>query len=42
MYEEMQEKYGTVAALAPRMVTLRLGLEMERAALRFWAALAAG
>lgn len=40
VYEEMQVKYGPVEALAPRLVTLRLGLEMERAALRFWAALA--
>lgn len=41
VYEEMRDKYGQVEALAPRMVTLRLGLEMEWAALRFWAALAA-
>jgi DNA-binding PadR family transcriptional regulator len=40
VYEEMQRRYGEVEALAPRMVTLRLGLEMERAALRFWQALA--
>jgi PadR family transcriptional regulator, regulatory protein AphA len=42
VYEEMQSKYGKVEALTPRLVTLRLGLEMERAALRFWQALAAG
>jgi PadR family transcriptional regulator, regulatory protein AphA len=41
IYEEMQYKYGKVEALAPRLVTLRLGLEMERAALRFWESLAA-
>lgn len=40
VYEDMQERYGSVAEVAPRMVTLRLGLEMEHAALRFWTALA--
>ena len=40
VYEDMQRRYGSVDAVAPRMVTLRLGLEMEHAALRFWSALA--
>ena len=40
VYEDMQERYGTVNSVAPRMVTLRLGLEMEHAALRFWNSLA--
>ncbi|SFF35717.1 PadR family transcriptional regulator [Blastococcus tunisiensis] len=39
VYEDMQERYGGVPSVARRMVTLRLGLEMERAALRFWTAL---
>ncbi|UOY03769.1 PadR family transcriptional regulator [Blastococcus sp. PRF04-17] len=39
VYEDMQERYGRVPSVARRMVTLRLGLEMERAALRFWTAL---
>jgi PadR family transcriptional regulator, regulatory protein AphA len=42
VYEQMQDRFGEVPAVAPRMVTLRLGLEMEHAALRFWRALAAG
>jgi PadR family transcriptional regulator, regulatory protein AphA len=41
VYEQMQDRFGGVPAVAPRMVTLRLGLEMEHAALRFWRALAA-
>src|SRR3954465_7811578 len=39
IYEDMQRRYGDVRGVAPRMVTLRLGLEMEHAALRFWTAL---
>jgi DNA-binding PadR family transcriptional regulator len=39
VFEGMQQRYGQVAGVAPRMVTLRLGLEMEYAALRFWNAL---
>jgi PadR family transcriptional regulator, regulatory protein AphA len=42
IYEQMQERFGDVPAAAKRMVTLRLGLEMEYTALRFWRALAAG
>jgi DNA-binding PadR family transcriptional regulator len=40
VYEDMQQRYGGVGEVARRMVTLRLGLEMEHAALRFWTALA--
>lgn len=39
-YELMQDRFGEIPALAKRMVTLRLGLEMEHAALRFWRSLA--
>lgn len=39
IYEDMQQRYGSVDEVAGRMVTLRLGLEMEHAALRFWTAL---
>jgi len=39
VYEDMQQRYGDVNSVAPRMVTLRLGLEMEHAALRFWTSL---
>ena len=39
VYEEMQARFGDVPAVARRMVTLRLGLEMEHAALRFWRSL---
>jgi PadR family transcriptional regulator AphA len=39
VFEGMQQRYGQVSSVAPRMVTLRLGLEMEHAALRFWTAL---
>lgn len=35
-YERMQEKYGDIAEVSSRMVTLELGLGMERAALTFW------
>jgi PadR family transcriptional regulator, regulatory protein AphA len=41
IYEDMQQRYGSVDEVAGRMVTLRLGLEMEHAALRFWTALEA-
>lgn len=39
IYEDMQQRYRNVGGVAPRMVTLRLGLEMEYAALRFWTSL---
>jgi PadR family transcriptional regulator, regulatory protein AphA len=39
-YERMQDRFGEIPAAAKRMVTLRLGLEMEHAALRFWRSLA--
>ena len=39
VYEDMQERYTDLDAVAKRMITLRLGLEMEHAALRFWSAL---
>jgi PadR family transcriptional regulator AphA len=39
VYEGMRQRYGDVADVAPRMVTLGLGLEMEHAALRFWSSL---
>jgi PadR family transcriptional regulator AphA len=39
-YEQMQDRFGNQPAVARRMVTLRLGLEMEHAALRFWRSLA--
>ncbi len=39
VYESMQERYGGLASVASRLVTLRLGLEIERAALHFWTAL---
>jgi DNA-binding PadR family transcriptional regulator len=40
IYQNMQQRYSTVEGVAPRLVTLRLGLEMEYAALRFWTQLA--
>jgi PadR family transcriptional regulator AphA len=40
IYQSMQQRYSTVEGVAPRLVTLRLGLEMEYAALRFWTQLA--
>lgn len=40
IYEDMQERFGAIGSVASRMVTLRLGLEMEHAALRFWTSLA--
>ena len=39
VYEEMHRRYDEVDAVARRMVTLRLGMEMEQAALRFWTSL---
>ncbi|HEY2225311.1 PadR family transcriptional regulator [Actinomycetospora sp.] len=39
VYEDMQERYASLDAVAKRMITLRLGLEMEHAALRFWTSL---
>jgi DNA-binding PadR family transcriptional regulator len=39
-YQQMQDRFGKIPAVAKRMVTLRLGLEMEHAALRFWRSLA--
>jgi len=39
VYEDMQKRYDEIDAVARRMVTLRLGLEMEHAALRFWSSL---
>ncbi len=39
VYEEMQGRYASLDAVAKRMITLRLGLEMEHAALRFWSSL---
>ncbi len=42
VYEQMQDRFGEVPTAAKRMVTLRLGLEMEHAALRFWRSLADG
>lgn len=41
-YEEMQARFGELPEVARRMVTLRLGLEMEHAALRFWQSLIDG
>lgn len=39
-YEDMQRRFGGNPSVAPRMITLQLGLEMEYAALRFWQRLA--
>lgn len=41
VYEAMEQRFGGDPSVAARMVTLRLGLELERAALRFWEDLAA-
>lgn len=38
-YESMKHRFGGRPTIATRMVTLELGLEMERAALRFWKSL---
>ncbi|GAB3729260.1 PadR family transcriptional regulator [Nocardiopsis nanhaiensis] len=35
-YEEMKARFGERTDIASRMITLRLGLELEYAALRFW------
>lgn len=35
-YEEMQHRFGEIEDVASRMVTLKLGLGMEYAALEFW------
>lgn len=40
VYRDMRRRYGGVPGVANRMITLELGLEMERAALRFWRRLA--
>jgi PadR family transcriptional regulator AphA len=39
VYEATQRRFGQRPEVAARMVSLQLGLEMERAALRFWTAL---
>jgi PadR family transcriptional regulator, regulatory protein AphA len=39
VYQDMQERFGDVPRAQPRLVTLKLGLEMEHAALRFWRSL---
>lgn len=36
-YESMQSRFASDDDIAPRLVPLRLGLAMERAALQFWA-----
>jgi PadR family transcriptional regulator, regulatory protein AphA len=40
VFQSMQRRYSAVEGVAPRLATLRLGLEMEHAALRFWTQLA--
>jgi PadR family transcriptional regulator AphA len=35
-YEQMQKRFGDVPEVAARMITLELGLGLERAALDFW------
>jgi PadR family transcriptional regulator AphA len=40
VYEQMQRRFGEDPRVARRMITLRLGLEMEHAALRFWKSVA--
>ncbi|GAB2999181.1 PadR family transcriptional regulator [Amycolatopsis acidiphila] len=40
VYEQMQRRFGGDDRVARRMITLRLGLEMEHAALRFWKSVA--
>jgi PadR family transcriptional regulator AphA len=40
VYEQMRERFGENPTVARRMITLRLGLEMEHAALRFWRSVA--
>ena len=39
-YEQIQDRFCEIPAVAKQMMTLRLGLEMEHAALRFWRSLA--
>jgi PadR family transcriptional regulator, regulatory protein AphA len=36
VYEQMEERFGNRADVRDRMVPLRLGMRMERAALDFW------
>ncbi|QRP49590.1 PadR family transcriptional regulator [Amycolatopsis sp. FDAARGOS 1241] len=36
VYQDMQRRFGAEPKYARRMIPLRLGLEMEQAALRFW------
>lgn len=36
VYEDMQHRYSDISGVSSRMVTLQLGLGMERAALTFW------
>ncbi len=36
VYEDMEDRFGDRADVAARMIPLRLGLELERAALLFW------
>ena len=36
VYEDMQERFGDRVEVSDRMVPLRLGLRLERAALGFW------
>jgi DNA-binding PadR family transcriptional regulator len=40
-YQEIQDRYGDHPEVASRMITLQLGTQLERAALRFWEALIA-
>ncbi|GAB3464480.1 PadR family transcriptional regulator [Streptomonospora sediminis] len=40
-YEQMQERFGGRPDVAARMVPLRLGLELEHAALNFWQTISA-
>jgi DNA-binding PadR family transcriptional regulator len=40
VYEEMRDRFGDQPEVARRMITLRLGFEMEHAALRFWRSVA--
>ncbi|PXY18792.1 PadR family transcriptional regulator [Prauserella muralis] len=41
VYEDMRRRYSDIDAVSNRMVTLELGLGMERAALDFWRGVAA-
>lgn len=40
-YQEIQDRFGDRPEVASRMITLQLGTQIERAALRFWEALIA-